>query len=410
VSRAGTLRRSDLAPAGPVVLHTGLDYGWERHVLVVTTFALLCFGLVNLYSASQMLARRMSLPDYHFVLGQGIGAVAGAVLFIVASRIPYRFWQRMAWPLLTAAWILLVIIVLPGTESIAPERNGARRWLDVGVSIQPTEIAKFALIVWTAMLATRKRDQFRSLRKGFLPFLLIWGVVALPIILEPSLSVACVTLMASVVVLFAAGARPAHFTFVGLLALPVLLVQLSAGFRAERIASFMSGNVDNATGFQVRQSLIALGSGGLTGVGFGQGHQKFGFLPEAQNDFIFAMIGEEWGLLGVLILVALYLTLILIGFRIARRATDTFGQLLAIGLTSLIGLHAFLHMGVGFGIVPATGLPLPLVSDGRSNLLMTMMSLGVLLSVARAADGGSPAVDGSEWVPVPGSSGRGQWS
>jgi cell division protein FtsW len=184
-------------------------------------------------------------------------------------------------------------------------------------------------------------------------------------------------------IVFAAGGRAGHFAFLGLLVTPIMWTQLNVGFRFARLANFF-GEADTAgVGYQVNQSLIAIGSGGITGVGFGEGRQKFGFLPEAHNDFIFAMIGEEWGLAGVALILALYVGLILVGFRIAGRAPDLFGQLLAIGVTNLIAIQAILHMGVGLGLVPPTGLALPLISYGRSNLIMTLAALGVLIAVAR---------------------------
>jgi cell division protein FtsW len=269
--------------------------------------------------------------------------------------------------------------------------NGARRWIRIGGSFQPSEAAKFAVIVWTAMLATRKQEHFHSLRRGLMPFLVVWGAVLLPILLQPNFSTAALIGLLGAVVVFAAGGRMVHFAFLGLLAAPLLVHQLDVGFRARRIFAFLNPLADpDGAGFQVRQSLIALGSGGVTGQGFGQGRQRFGFLPEPHNDFIFAMIGEEWGLAGVLLLVTLYVALTLVGFRVARRAPDLFGQLLALGLTSFVALQAFLHMAVGLGMVPATGLALPLVSFGRSNLLVTLLSVGVLLSVARAGEGPRP--------------------
>jgi cell division protein FtsW len=191
---------------------------------------------------------------------------------------------------------------------------------------------------------------------------------------------------------FAAGARIGHFVFLALLALPIVQSQLAVGFRAERMQTFLNPVSDpSGAGFQVRQSLVALGSGGVSGVGIGEGRQKFGFLPEAHNDFIFAMIGEEWGLIGVLVLVSLYLGVVLVGFRIASRAPDLFGELLAIGFASLIAVQAILHMAVGLALAPTTGLSLPLVSYGRSNLVVTLIGLGILMSIARAAPGGKAA-------------------
>jgi cell division protein FtsW len=211
----------------------------------------------------------------------------------------------------------------------------------------------------------------------------------IPVALEPDLSTACLILLLGGVVVFAAGGRIAHFALLGVLATRFVLLQLGVGFRVQRMMAFLDPSADpEGAGFQVRQSHIALGSGGVTGQGFGEGRQKFGFLPEPHNDFIFAMIGEEWGLVGVFLLLGLYLTLILVGFRVAARAPDLFGQLLGVGLTSLVAIQALLHMSVGLGLVPPTGLALPLISFGRSNLLVTLLSIGVLLSIARASDGG----------------------
>ena len=241
-------------------------------------------------------------------------------------------------------------------------------------------------------MAVKKAPHFRSLRKGLAPFLVIWSLVLVPIALQPDLSTAVLIGLLGVMIVFAAGVRVSHFLLLGLLIVPFLQKQLAVGFRGDRIEAFLNPAVDpSGAGFQVRQSLVALGSGGLTGVGIGEGRQKFGFLPEAHNDFIFAMIGEEWGLLGVLFLVALYMSIVLVGFRIASRAQDLFGELLALGFTNLIALQAVLHMSVGLGLLPPTGLSLPLVSWGRSNLVVTLAAMGVLISVARAAPGGKAA-------------------
>jgi cell division protein FtsW len=361
---------------------------------VVLTLLLLSFGLVTLYSASSVLALKEHRPDTWYVLRQAGGAAVGVCALAGMAVFPYRLWARLAWPIYWAAVALVVVVVLPWTHGIAPEINGARRWLHLGVTIQPSEFAKIAMIVWTAQVAVKKSrsDHFRSLSLGLGPFFLMWCVLLIPVAVEPDLSTAVLIALLGVLVVFAAGARLGHFVFVGVAAAPLLWHQLGVGFRAERIAAFLDPAADPAgAGFQVRQSLVALGSGGLTGVGFGEGRQKFGFLPYAHNDFIFAMVGEEWGLLGVVFLVALYLAIVMIGFRVAGRAPDLFGELLAIGVTNLIALQAVLHMAVGLGLVPPTGLALPLVSYGRSNLIVTLAALGILISVARAAPGGKGA-------------------
>lgn len=383
----------DIAPIGPIRLpDSGLGRGWEAAAVLGLTLLLLSFGLVALYSASSVYALRQGLPDTYYVIRQAAGAGVGMAGLMLCALLPYKLWEKGAWALLFISIMGLVVVVLPFTTSIAPEINGARRWLRVGVTVQPSELAKIAVIVWTASLAVKKAPMFRSLGRGLGPFLAVWGVVLLLILVEPHLSTALVIGLLGPLIVFAAGARISHFVLLGVLAAPVLWLQLSVGFRAARIASFLNPASDpGGAGFQVHQSLVALGSGGISGVGIGQGRQKFGFLPEAHNDFVFAMIGEEWGFLGVVILVALYTAIVLVGFRIARRAPDAFGELVAIGCASLIAVQAFLHMAVGLALAPPTGLPLPLVSYGRSNLIVTLVVLGILISVARSAPGGKAA-------------------
>ena len=383
----------DLAPSGPLALPvTGLGRGWESAAILTLTLLILSLGLVTLYSASAFLAQRQGFPDYYYVLRQTTGVASGLAILGVCAWVPHDVWRRLAWPMIIVAWILLLIVIAPGTESIAPLIKGARRQLRFGMTLQPSELAKVAVVVWTAALAIRKQEDFPSLRRGLGPFLLVWGAIMVPIAFEPDLSTALLVGMTGCLIVYVAGARLTHFLFLGLLAVPVLYTQLDVAFRARRMISYLDPSADPAdAGFQVQQSLLAFGSGGVAGVGFGQGRQKLGFLPEAHNDFIFAMIGEEWGLIGVTSTVLLYLLLILVGFRVASRAPDLFGQLLAVGLSSMIAMHAILHMAVGLGLVPATGLALPLISYGRSNLLVMLASLGILMSISRASQRPLPA-------------------
>ncbi len=380
-----SLAHTDIAPPQPLTLpDTGIGRGWEPTVVMIATLLLLAFGLVNLYSASAALSLRQGLPDHFYALRQAGGAAVGLALLVACVRVPYTWWRFLAWPAVFLCWVALIILVLPGTTSIAPEINGARRWLNIGVTLQPSEFTKVALLIWTAHVAVKKQDQFRSLSRGLLPFLLVWSALLVPILLQPDLSTAFLLGLLGTLIVFAAGGRVAHFAFLGVLMLPLAWLQLGTGFRRDRLLAFRDAEAHvSGAGYQVHQSLVAIGSGGTTGVGFGEGRQKFGFLPEPHNDFIFAMIGEEWGLFGVAFLIGLYLTLIVVGFRIAQRAQDLFGQLLAIGISNFIALHAVLHMSVGLGLVPATGLSLPLVSYGRSNLLVTLIAIGILISIAK---------------------------
>ena len=216
------MRRVDVAPAGPVTLPNGIGRRWEG-ALMAATLLLLSFGLVTLYSASGFLAQRQQLPDWHYALRQAESAAIGLGILWLAARIPYRFWDAAAWPLLAGVAALLVLTVLPATETLAPEINGARRWLMLGgVSVQPSELAKIAVVVWTASAAVRKADQLSSLSRGLLPFLLAWGVLVVPVLLEPNLSTAALIALLGGLVVFAAGARLGHFVFLGLVALPFL--------------------------------------------------------------------------------------------------------------------------------------------------------------------------------------------
>ena len=388
-----TARPMDIAPLGRVRLpESGLGRGWEAAAVMGLTLLILSFGLVTLYSASSVYAIRQSLPDTYFVLRQAIGAGFGLAVLVACASLPYRIWAGLAWPLVAVTVSLLLLCVLPWTYTIAPEINGARRWVDLGISFQPSEIAKIAIIVWTAAMAVKKHEHFRSMRRGLMPFLLIWALIVALVMMEPDFSTAMVIALLGALVVFAAGARVAHFVFLGAIIAPLVYLQLQVGFRMERLQTFLDPLSDpSGTGYQVKQSLLAFGSGGIHGLGIGEGRQKYGFLPEAHNDFIFAMIGEEWGLIGVVILVLLYVAVVMVGFRIASRAPDLFGELLAVGCASLIALQAMLHMAVGLALAPATGLALPLVSYGRSNLIVTLIALGILMAVARAAPGGKAA-------------------
>ncbi len=366
---------------------TALSAGarWEGRLLGIVAVTMVAFGVVAVYGASSLWAVQHSSSGSYYAQRQLVGAVSGVLLMLVVSRIDYRVWQRNAWLLLGATALLLLILLLPFANALVIERNGARRWVDLGfVTLQPSEFAKFAVIVWTAMLAAKKGDAVRGFKRGLLPFIVVILPVCLLILFEPDLSTASLTVLLVAIVLFTAGAKIGHFLVVGIVALPFLWQWIaSAQYRLQRMVGFLSPGGDLAeTSWQVNQSLIGFGSGRVFGVGFGEGLQKLGYLPYAYSDFIFSTVGEEWGFIGVAALVALVALFMMIGLRIARVARDRFGMFLATGLTSLVGLTALLHMGVTLSLVPATGLPLPFVSYGRSNLLVSLVSVGVLINIA----------------------------
>jgi cell division protein FtsW len=388
-SLAATLRRGSATPVCVVPGDAPVERannGWEAPALLLATMLLLSFGLVSVYSASAVKAQAEGLADYHFVARQAIGGAGGLVLLALMANIDYRRLRLLAWPLLCATTLLLVLTVLPATQSIAPMVNGARRWLYFGsVGIQPSEFAKLAVIIWTCALAVKKQDRLHSLSRGLLPFLLVWAAVAGLIVLQPNFSAAALILLLAALVVFTAGARIGHFILLAFVALPLLWWNVDGvAYRMRRITAFLDPAHDPAgMSYQINQALIALGSGSVFGRGFGRSQQKFGFLPEPHNDFILAMIGEEWGFVGVLTIVLLFALLLLVGYRVARNAPDLFGLLLAVGLTNLICLQALLHAAVNTALIPTTGVTLPFVSYGRSSLLVCLMAVGVLINIAR---------------------------
>ena len=359
---------------------------WETRLLAVVTATLVVFGIAAVYGASSLLAVQRGEPGAAFALRQATGVVLGGILFLIAARVDYHRWERWAWPLIGLSALLLLVPFLPVARSLAPEINGARRWIDLGFfNFQPSEVTKLAVVAWTAMLAAKKGDLVREFKRGVLPFMAIVVPLSVLILLEPNLSTAVFVALLAGVILFTAGARIGHFLLLGLAAVPIAWHEIVAvQYRLARVITFLSPGEDSQqTSWQITQSVIGVGAGRVFGVGFGEGQQKLGYLPYAYSDFLFSTFAEEWGFVGVCLVVLLYATLIGLGFRIARTAGDRFGMLLATGLTALIGISAVVHMAVSLGLVPTTGLPLPFLSYGRSNLVISMVAAGVLISVGR---------------------------
>jgi cell division protein FtsW len=269
-----------------------------------------------------------------------------------------------------------------GRTAISPRINGSRRFL-IGGSVQPSELAKLAVIVWTSMLIVKKGDQMRRLSKGLFPFLVVIGTLALLAALEPDLSVAMFYVLLMAIILFAGGVRIGHFVALAVMGLPVLWREVH---RLDYVMARITGAATAETqvtqiNYQLHQSLIAVGSGGLVGVGFGEGRQQYGFLPFPVNDFIGSNVGEEWGFAGLVFLVLAFAAYGWLGFRIAADARSKFLQLVATGLTVTMVLTAYLHIGVCIGLLPTTGLTLPFVSYGRSNLVLSLLMTGVLVNI-----------------------------
>ena len=352
----------------------------EARALVVLTASLTVFGLAFLYSASSIVAMQNDHASWFFVSRQALGVCVGVVAFAVAAKFDAEKLQKLAWPIMLLTIALMLITVLPFTTSIAPVRNGSRRFI-LGASLQPSELAKLAVVMWTAMMVVKKGDKMRRLTKGLLPILMIIGVLDLLAILQPDLSVALMFTLTMGIILFSAGARIGHFVVLGVIAIPVMWGQLvRLQYALLRVVSFF-GEKNEAIEHQLKQSLIAVGSGGLFGEGFAQGRQQFGWVPLGYNDFIASTIGEEWGFLGMVLLVGLFAGYAWLGMRIARHARTPFLQLVAIGLTVTTVITAFVHIGVVIGLLPTTGLTLPFVSYGRSNLVLSFLMTGVLVNI-----------------------------
>jgi cell division protein FtsW len=370
---------------GRAVRHPG-ELRWETRLLGMVTAVLVVFGIASTYGAASLVTVNGHNVGLGFAGRQLGGAILGGLLLLLASRQDYYTWRRLAWPLLLVTVVLLVIPLLPFTTSISPLVNGARRWVDIGpVNFQPSELARLAVVIWCAMLASKKGQQIREFKRGVLPFILVLGLMSLLIFLEPNLSMATLVALLGGLVLFTSGARIGHFILLSGAGVILVFHQIrDAQYRLARLVTFLNpGDATTEAGFQIHQSLVGIGSGGILGTGFGQGQQKLGYLPYAYSDFLFSTIGEEWGFLGVFVVVALFAVFCWLGFRIARTAADPFGQYLAVGLTATIGLTAFMHMAVSLGLMPTTGLTLPFMSYGRSSQVISLLGTGILINIGR---------------------------
>jgi cell division protein FtsW len=367
------------------VRHPG-ELRWETRLLGMVTAMLVVFGIAATYGAASQVTLEGQNVGIGFALRQLSGAFVGGLLLLLASRLDYYRWRQLAWPLLFVTIGFLLVPLFPFTRAIAPLVNGARRWVDVGpFNFQPSELARVVVVIWCAMLASKKGEQVREFKKGMLPFVLILGVVSLLILLEPNLSMATVVALLGGLVLFTSGAKIGHFALFAGIAMILVFHQIrDAQYRLARLLTFLSpGDATTQAGFQIHQSLVGIGSGQIFGVGFGEGQQKLGYLPYAYSDFLFSTIGEEWGFIGIVVVVFLFSLFCWLGFRIARTATDPFGQYLAVGLTAAIGLTAFMHMAVSLGLIPTTGLTLPFMSYGRSSQVISLLATGILINVGR---------------------------
>lgn len=352
---------------------------------LILALLMMC-GLLTLFSATYYKAVDQGDALLE-VKKQLIGVGLGAFLMFLTSRIPYSFWQkpRVVMLALTGSFVLLVLVLIPG---IGVYVNGSRRWLNIaGMSFQPSELAKIASVMYLASTLSFRLKQVERLWTGILPLLVIPAAMFLLILQQPNLSTAGSIMIVAVLMMMLAGAKWKHLSLMGVAGLAVgFAYAWVEPYRRERLLSFRNPFAQMSDeGYQLSQSLIAIGSGGLFGRGLGQGRQKFSYLPYPESDFIFAIIGEDFGLFGCCVVILLFVAFAIAGMRIALNCQDRYGCLLAAGITAMISVQAFINIGVVVGILPTTGLPLPFFSAGGTSISLLMAAVGILFNISRHA-------------------------
>jgi cell division protein FtsW len=354
-------------------------------LLLAVVIVLTLIGLVMVLSASSVMAYHHYGSPWLFLQRQIVWALLGAVALVVGVKVDYRHWRKWAKVVTVLSFVGLVAVLVPGVGITV---NGSSRWLGYGqLRVQPSEIAKLGLLLFSADLLARRERFLGNWHAGLLPVMLLFGCGAALMMKQPDLGTTIVTGAVVFAVLFVSGVRLKHFATAATIAtVGATVLAFSESYRRNRILAFLHPMADpSGNGYQIVQSLVGVSSGGLLGVGLGASRAKWGFLPHAHTDFIFAIIGEELGLVGATVVVALFVTFGVIGVRTSMRAPDRFGSLLAIGITAWVLVQAMVNIGAVIGVLPVTGIPLPFVSFGGSSLLVTMGATGMLLNVARQA-------------------------
>lgn len=365
--------------------------GTPDFLLLLLTFLIVGFGLVMVFSASSAIAitsKEYGNNAFYVVKKQAIFAVLGTIGMFFLMNVPMAKLRLLLKPLFIVILILLALVPFIGYEV-----NGARSWFRIaGFSIQPSEFAKLAVILYLAGLIDKKGDRVKEFRRGLVPSVIIVGIVAFLIMLQPDFGSMVILVLCASLVIIVGGANMKHILLasgavavIGCIgALIYVFSSETLGYRMDRISCYINPWSDSqGSCYQIVQSMYAFGHGELTGAGIGQSIQKLHYLPEAHNDFIFAIIGEELGFIGTVVFLLFYLAFIWRGLLVALRSTDTFGNLVGIGVVGLIGVQAFINMGGVTGAIPMTGVTLPFISSGGSSLLVMMCSIGILLSLSR---------------------------
>lgn len=347
---------------------------------LVLTLLLVAFGLIMLFSASYARAYNDTGNSATYFIRQLGFAALGTVVMLALSRLNYQLYNKFSLPLLAVSVVLLVLVLLIGTEE-----GGAKRWLYLGISFQPSEIAKLAVILAFATLMSNNRNRMGDWRYGLLPYVVILGIVAGLLYLEPHLSATLIILAVGFVLMILGGTKPKHLLLLAALGAALVGVYLlTKGYTGDRLMAWRDPeSYPQDEGYQILQSQYAIGSGGFLGLGFGKSRQKYLYLPEEHNDYIFAIICEELGLVGAVAIIVLFALLIIRGYWIAIHARDRFGLLTAAGLTTLLAIQVFLNIAVVTNFFPSTGISLPFFSYGGTALVLQMAEMGIILSISR---------------------------
>ena len=356
------------------------------YILLMVALGLVGIGIVMVYSTSAIIAGDRFGDPYYFLRRQALYAGVGFLLMIMMMFFPYGILKRFAYPIFVLSVLLLIAVLIPG---IGHRAGGSMRWLKIsGFTFQPSEFAKLGLIIFLAYFLTKKEDRIRSFSFGFLPTILLSGLVIALVLKEPDFGAALFLTAMVFLLLFISGARVIYIASAFLLAAPVAYVLLmNAEYRYKRLIGFIRPWEDpTGASFQIIQSFLSFGSGGLFGLGLGEGRQKLFFLPAPHTDFIFSIIGEELGLVGAMGVVLLFFILTLRGIQIGISIQDKFGSYLALGITLMISLQAVINMGVVLGLLPTKGLTLPFISYGGTSLIANFIGLGILLHLSTHAE------------------------
>ena len=359
--------------------------GYDISLLFPVLF-LIGVGIVMVYSASSALALKKYGTDYFFLKKQAAFALLGIVVLVGCRHFPYRWFRYLTYPLLLLAVLSLAVVHISG---IGHTSGGATRWLRFGwITFQPSELARFAMIVYLAYSMDKKKDCMKTFSVGFVPHVLVLTLLTGLIFIQPDFGSVIILWTITWIMLFIGGVRVAHLLTALIPLVPVAYyLMTSAEYRLQRFLSFINPwEYPDDAGYQIIHSLMAFGTGGIWGTGLGQGFQKLFYLPEPHTDFIFSVIGEELGLLGVWIILALYGLLMTRGMIIARNAADTFGSLLAVGLTTALIIQVCINIGVTLGLLPTKGLTLPFLSYGGTSLIINMASIGILMNISASKD------------------------